>query len=180
MPISHSEQSILTCPQCGHEFGAEVWLVLDAQERPDLQQALLAGQLNQVACPHCGTAGAAGAPLLYHDGAARQLIFAAPEGAPEYELRETARELHTLLLSNLAEQQQRPYLGDVQISDGLDGLRRRLEKEIRRRGQRAEGSVGRALRGRQKAEGSVGRTLRGRQKAEGSQSVGGGQQINLQ
>src|SRR5688572_5993743 len=132
MTISYSDQSPLTCPGCGHSFEAPIWLLVDAGERPDLVAALREGRLNVVACPQCGRADDAGAPLLFHDAAARRLVFAAPEGAREYEQREMLRELHTLLMSSIPEEQQRAYLGDVQITLGLYGLRSILEKEARR------------------------------------------------
>ncbi|MBC8078421.1 MAG: hypothetical protein H7Y32_20255, partial [Chloroflexales bacterium] len=71
MTISYSDQSPLTCPNCGHTFEAPIWLLLDAPERPDLLAALRAGLLNIAPCPLCGHADAGGAPLLYHDAPAR-------------------------------------------------------------------------------------------------------------
>jgi hypothetical protein len=132
MTISYSDQSPLTCPTCGHAFEAPIWLLVDAAERPDLVAALREGRLNVTACPECGRAEDAGAPLLYHDAAARRVVFVAPEGAREYEQREMLRELHTLLMSSIPEEQQRAYLGDVQITMGLYGLRSILEKDARR------------------------------------------------
>ena len=141
MTISYSDQSPLTCPRCGHAFEAPLWLLLDAAERPDLVAALRSGQLNVATCPACGNAEDAGAPLLYHDASARRLVFAAPEGAREYEQREMLRELHTLLMSSIPEEQQQAFLGDVQITAGLDGLRSILEKDARRARNRANASA---------------------------------------
>ena len=141
MTISYSDQSPLTCPRCGHAFEAPLWLLLDAAERPDLVAALRSGQLNVATCPACGNAEDAGAPLLYHDASARRLVFAAPEGAREYEQREMLRELHTLLMSSIPEEQQQAFLGDVQITAGLGGLRSILEKDARRARNRANASV---------------------------------------
>ena len=69
MHISHSEHAVLTCPACGQDFEADVWMLVDAQEQPELAHALREGTLNVVACPHCGNHGPAGAPLLFHDPA---------------------------------------------------------------------------------------------------------------
>jgi CpXC protein len=134
MPISFQEHAELTCPDCGADFTADVWLVLDAGEQPDEVAALRSAQLNIVACPSCGNSGPAGAPLLYHDGAARKVIFAPAPGSEEHEWREQARDLHALLVGSIAEDQRRPYLADVDIVQDLAGVGRLLERMARRRG----------------------------------------------
>jgi hypothetical protein len=40
MSLSYSENTNLTCPSCGARLGAEVWMLVDAAERPDLAHAL--------------------------------------------------------------------------------------------------------------------------------------------
>ena len=40
MPIAYQEQAQLTCPACGADFEAPVWLILDAQEQPEAADAL--------------------------------------------------------------------------------------------------------------------------------------------
>jgi len=67
MPHSFSQTASLTCPQCGRAFSAEVWLIVDADERPDLLARIRAGTLHDVTCPHCGHQGQVDAPLLYQD-----------------------------------------------------------------------------------------------------------------
>ncbi len=65
MPISHAEQATLTCPECGHEFTADIWLTVDASERPDLVERARDGTLHRGTCPQCGhIIGEADAPLL--------------------------------------------------------------------------------------------------------------------
>ena len=78
MSRSQSETAELQCPSCGRPFGAEVWLTLDRQERPDLLHLLLDGELNVAACPHCGAEGGINHPLLFHDGARRQVVAVLP------------------------------------------------------------------------------------------------------
>jgi hypothetical protein len=131
MPISYQEPIQLSCPACGADVEAQIWLILDAQEEPAAVDALLAGELNLVVCPHCARRGPAGAPLLYHDAAARRVIFAAAPGAAEHEVRDQARELHALLVGSIPEEQRRPYLVDVDIAQDVDGIAhlvRRLRK----------------------------------------------------
>ena len=43
MSPSLTQSTDLTCPHCGREFTAEVWLVIDAAERPDLIERARAG-----------------------------------------------------------------------------------------------------------------------------------------
>jgi hypothetical protein len=133
MPRSYSENTSLTCPSCGREFTAEIWMLVDAAERSDLADALREGMLNVVACPHCDYSGPAGAPLLFHDPANRRVYFAAPSDGAEHEWREQAQSLLYLLVGSLPEEERRPYLGDVQVEQEVEGVRRAL---LRRQGSR--------------------------------------------
>jgi len=159
MPISYQEQAQLTCPACGAGFEAPVWLVLDAAEEPAAVEALLRGGLNLVACPACGADGPAGAPLLFHDGQARRVIFAPAPGAAEHEIRDQARELHALLVGSILEEQRRPYLADVDITQDLDGVANLLRRIARRRGQGGGGAGGQGDKGTGKQ--GAGRTTLG-------------------
>jgi CpXC protein len=135
MPISYCEKDTLTCPFCGQDFIAEIWMLIDAAERPDLAEALREGALNVVACPHCDYSGPAGAPLLFHDPANRRVYFAAPSGGAEHEWREQAQSLLYLLVGSLPEEDRRPYLGDVQVEQEVEGVRRAvLRRQKARRG----------------------------------------------
>ncbi len=49
MPHSMSQTATLTCPQCGHVFPAEIWLIVDGVERPDLLAR--AAAVTCTACP---------------------------------------------------------------------------------------------------------------------------------
>ncbi len=132
MPISHREQMPLTCPQCRSEFHADLWLILDAQEQPEQVAALRQNHLNVIICPTCGFTGLAGTPLIYHNSAARQVIFAPPSDTEEYIWRERARELHTLLVGSIPPEARRAYLGDVQIAQDIAGIAHILNKANRR------------------------------------------------
>jgi hypothetical protein len=62
-----AQQANLTCPHCGQPFNADIWLIVDTQERPDLLARLQAGDIHESLCPHCGqNAGQADAPLLIY------------------------------------------------------------------------------------------------------------------
>lgn len=134
MPISYREQAPLTCPHCGNDFSAEIWLIIDADEEPAAAAALRREEVNMVACPHCGARGPAGAPLLYHDAQARRVLFAPAPGAADHEIREQARELHALLVGSIDIEQRRPYLADVDIAQDMSGLAHLLRRlDARRR-----------------------------------------------
>lgn len=132
MPVGYQESTELACPACNAAFEASVWLILDAQEAPEAVVALRRGELNVVTCPSCGHRGPAGAPLLFHDAVRRRVVFAPAPGAPEYAWRDQARDLHALLVGSIAEEQRRPYLGEVDIVQDLAGIARLLERMERR------------------------------------------------
>jgi len=143
MLIAYQEQTQLICPACGADFAASIWLILDAQEQPEAVAALRSDKLNMVVCPHCGNSGPAGAPLLYHDGLARLVLFAPAPGSAEHEWREQARELHAVLVGSIPEEQRRPYLADVDITQDLAGIAHRLRKLERRQGRQGDRETGR-------------------------------------
>jgi hypothetical protein len=48
-----SQSAELTCPGCGKTFTAEIWLIVDTAERPDLLERTRTGSLHHLPCPHC-------------------------------------------------------------------------------------------------------------------------------
>jgi hypothetical protein len=139
MTVSFAENVTLTCPACGKQFTGVVWRLLDAEERPDLVEALRDEQLNLMHCPHCGNLASAGTPLLLHERPGRRVYFAAPADAAEHEVREQAQALLYALVESLPEEARLPYLGDVQVEQELEGVRRALLRNERRRGRGAVG-----------------------------------------
>ncbi|MGC8800395.1 CpXC domain-containing protein [Chloroflexus sp.] len=134
MPISYREQAQLTCPHCGGEFHADIWLIVDADEEPEAAAALRREEINIVVCPHCQASGPAGAPLMYHDARARRVLFAPTPGAADHEIRDQARNLHALLVGSIDPEQRRPYLADVDIAQDMSGLAHLLRRlDARRR-----------------------------------------------
>lgn len=100
MPLSASQPASLTCPQCNAPFNVEVWLTVDAGERPDLAARCRDGSIHVVTCPN-GHSGMLGAPLLYHDRAKQQLFLAYPPGMPEAEIQSAGNQLVQKLRSQL-------------------------------------------------------------------------------
>ena len=127
MPISFSQPYELVCPTCTTPFATDAWVLVDAEERPDLVAALRDLTLHDLHCPNCGQKGVVAAPLLYHDRAARAVLFAVPPEADEAEWREIAQGLLWMLIGALPREQQMPYLGEVQAEDGLAGVVTALE-----------------------------------------------------
>ncbi len=142
MPISLREYTALVCPNCGGNFQAEVWLLLDAQEQPEQVAALRQHTLNCVTCPHCAYIAPAAAPLLFHDSTTPCVIFVPTPGVAEHVWREQARDLHTMLVERLPAEQQQPYLGDVHIAQDLTGVAHILTKLARRRMRNAASALG--------------------------------------
>ena len=149
MPIAHQEQAQQTCPTCGADFAASVWLILDAQEEPAAVETLLRGELNVARCPSCGASEAAKAPLLFHDALARCVIFAPAPDTAEYTWGDQARELHTRLLGAIPEEQRRPYLADVAVAQDLAGIAHRLRRIAQRHGGAGRAGQGDKGTGRQ-------------------------------
>ena len=60
MAISFSQTASLTCPQCNTPFNADIWLIVDAGERPDLAAHCRGSSIHVVTCSngHNGMIGA--------------------------------------------------------------------------------------------------------------------------
>ena len=145
MAISLSEPMSLTCAACATRFNSDVWTIVDAGEQPALAQALLDGQLDMAICPSCGSSNQAQVALLYHDASQRRVHFAVPAGADEFRWRERAQELLRQLVSQIPEDAQLAYLGDVQVNQEIDGVRRALTRRQRARTPGAKPSFGKPI-----------------------------------
>lgn len=133
MPISYSERRTITCSSCGQPYEADVWMLVDATERPDLAQAVRDGSIDTLTCPHCGHSRAADASLLFHDGVNRAVFFAIPLGAEEHEWRPEAQELLARLAAELPNEAHLPYLNNVSVEVGVEGVRRSIQRRQRLR-----------------------------------------------
>lgn len=132
MPISYSEQVSLDCPACGKNFEATAWMIIDADERPDLIDALRVAELNVAQCPTCGNRGKIAAPLMYHNAQLQRVLFAGDPSVPEHELRQQAQALLNLMMDAIPEEQHRPYHEDVYVTQGLEGAQRVIERDDKR------------------------------------------------
>jgi hypothetical protein len=124
MPRSQREIAELQCPSCGKPFETNVWLIVDRQERPDLVQLLLEGELNVARCPHCNAEGGVTHPLLFHDAGRQQVLAALPLTVKGMDAaRELVGDLLQRLVDTLPPDERKPYLGEVELVPELDGLR---------------------------------------------------------
>jgi hypothetical protein len=80
MSISGYRNTELTCGTCGDPFTTKAWVIIDAQERPDLWAACIDGTIHHARCPQRHH-NAFDAELLLHDGARALVVFSPPEGA---------------------------------------------------------------------------------------------------
>mgnify|MGYP001435523444 CR=1 FL=1 len=116
---STAQTAELTCPQCGRAFAAEIWLIVDAGERPDLLARARAGDLHAVTCPTCGPQGMLDAPLLIyqpnHDPATGQppLIFSPAQQTSAEQDQQQAAGLLSTLARRLGDVWQDAWLAQV-------------------------------------------------------------------
>lgn len=121
---SQAETAQLTCPSCGKPFEARVWLVVDRQQRPELLDLIIDGELNVASCPHCGAEGGVNHPLLLHDADRQQVAVAMPLTVRgEAAARELVGDLLARLLQAIPEAEHAPYMGQIELVPELDGLR---------------------------------------------------------
>ena len=84
MSNSIAEPAHATCPVCNEAFVADLWLVVDEAERPDLIELARERRLHDLVCPRCGgTAGHADHDLVvYRPTKAPRLLYA-PSSQPD-------------------------------------------------------------------------------------------------
>lgn len=124
MPRSQSDTADLLCPACGTAFRSEVWLIVDRSERPDLVARILDGTLHRARCPGCHMEGAINHPLLLHDDARQHVVAALPLTVQhERAARELIGDLLQRLVDALPPAERQAYLGEVELTPELDGLR---------------------------------------------------------
>jgi hypothetical protein len=147
MSRSRSETAHLACPTCAQPFEADVWLILDRQERPDLVHLVMDGELNVARCPHCGAEGGINHPLLLHDGARQQVVVALPLTVQGPDAaRELVGDLLEKLIRALPDEAREPYLGEIELVPELDGLRSWLiEQALEEQGDARDQLVALAL-----------------------------------
>ncbi|WP_298010522.1 CpXC domain-containing protein, partial [uncultured Anaerolinea sp.] len=116
MTHSISQTATLACPQCGHAFPAEIWLIVDGDERPDLLARAASGDLHRLPCPQCGNAGTVDTPLLIlRPGAPAPLLFSPAEHTTREQDQEHLQGLLGALQGLLGADWQDAWLETLQI-----------------------------------------------------------------
>ena len=112
MTHSHAETADLPCRSCGAPFAAEVWVIVDPTERPDLLARLLAGTLHDLTCPACGHTATVDAPLLVVRPAAEPvLLFSPARGGGPQQAEAQAGALVSLLRAHVGAAWRDEWLG---------------------------------------------------------------------
>lgn len=104
------------CPFCEQSFDADIWLVVDADERPDLFSQIQAGTLHALSCPHCRHTGLVDAPILvYLPDDTPALIFSPAQGTTEAQDQQQAQGLIGYLQSALGNVWRNEWLASLPI-----------------------------------------------------------------
>jgi tetratricopeptide (TPR) repeat protein len=148
MPTSFQQTQQLTCPRCGQSFQAEIWLIVDAAERPDLLEKIQAGTLHQIPCPHCQFQGEVDAPLLLYnpplplgEGPGVRALFSPAQGTTAEQDQEQARALLMRLRQSLGDAWQDDWLSrglpavprpllPLALREGLEAVWRKMQEAI--------------------------------------------------
>lgn len=126
MTRSFAESVELTCAGCRASFNTTVWLIVDADERPDLVERIVDETLHVAQCPNCGTPHPIDAPLLFHDAADQLLVFASPEQSTAGKDQQIAQQLGQQLIGSIPIADRATYLTTAHIVRGMAGLRQVL------------------------------------------------------
>lgn len=117
MGNSFAQETEFICPACEHHFGAPVWLIVDAAERPDLVAQAAADRLHALACPRCHQSGAVDAPLLlYRPGQDPLLVFSPAQGSDDAQNAAHAGNLLGLLSESLGPLWHDTWLDQVVVA----------------------------------------------------------------
>jgi hypothetical protein len=102
----------VNCAHCGAPFQIPIFSIIDAQQSPELKNALLSGELNAAQCPGCGRVNYIGGPLLYHDSKHDFLAVYMPMQAniSNTERQKIIGDLTNALMKGLPAEERRGYM----------------------------------------------------------------------
>lgn len=90
--MSIINQAIAPCSKCGQQHTVTVYKSINTADNPELKDKVKDGSLFLWECPHCGQVNLARYETLYHDPAARLMVWLIPEG----EISETQMQAITM------------------------------------------------------------------------------------
>lgn len=111
VPHSYRSDPLLTCESCGESYRADIWLVVDVAERPDLEAKICDGTIQTGTCPQCGERQVVDMGLLvFRPNDNPALLFSpAQETTPE-EDQDQARGLLNLLYQTMPDEWQDEWM----------------------------------------------------------------------
>ncbi len=109
---SYVQHQLINCPHCQSGFDAQIWLIVNTFEQPDLVERLEVGSLHRLDCPHCGaTVQEVDAPLLlYRPGEEPPLLFSTAQQTTGKQNQESKELLVWLLQDRLGTEWQDSWL----------------------------------------------------------------------
>ena len=90
--MSIISQALAPCSKCGQQQTVTVYRSINISENPELKDKVRDGSLFLWECPHCGQVNLARYETLYHDPAAKLMVWLIPEG----EISETQMQAITM------------------------------------------------------------------------------------
>ena len=90
--MSIISQSLAPCSKCGQQQTVTVYRSINIADNPELKDKVRDGSLFLWECPHCGQVNLARYETLYHDPAAKLMVWLIPEG----EISETQMQAITM------------------------------------------------------------------------------------
>ena len=78
--MSIINQALAPCSKCGQQNTVTVYRSINISENPELKDKVRDGSLFLWECPHCGQVNLAKYETLYHDPAARLMVWLIPSG----------------------------------------------------------------------------------------------------
>ena len=124
MAHSFAEYPSLTCPECGAAFSPEIWLIVDAAERPELIDRVRDDTIHDVVCPRGHVATLDSPLLLFRPDGAPRLIFSPAENTTTEEDREMVNGLAAMLAESMGGDWRDEWLteGRVVVREDLPAL----------------------------------------------------------
>ena len=78
--MSIISQALAPCSKCGQQQTVTVYRSINIADNPELKDKVRDGSLFLWECPHCGQVNLARYETLYHDPAAKLMVWLIPEG----------------------------------------------------------------------------------------------------
>lgn len=111
LPHSYRSDPLLVCEGCGDSYRADIWLVVDVAERPDLAARICDGTIQTGVCPHCGETQEVDMGLLvFRPHGQPVLLFSPAQATTPEEDQDQARGLLNLLYQTMREEWQDEWL----------------------------------------------------------------------